>query len=112
MVSDVLSVVPWIPSDVAVFLAYTKNGGCSVRVDVGDARDKLSQLVQVVLDGEQVTICRNGEPVVDLVRTEHNRLDARKFGTLAGKGVIVDPNWHKGPETDAELEAWLERRFE
>ncbi len=83
-----------------------------MQVNVGDARDKLSQLVQAVLDGEQVTICRNGEPVVDLVRTEHKKREAPKFGTLKGKIIIKDPNWHKGPETNEELEAWLEGRFE
>jgi prevent-host-death family protein len=83
-----------------------------MQIGLGDARDKLSQLVQAVLDGEQVTILRHGEPVVDIVRTEHREREVPKFGTLAGKGVIVDPDWHKGPETDQELIAWLDGRFE
>lgn len=83
-----------------------------MQINLGDARDQLSQLVQKVLDGEQVTICKNGEPAVDLVRTSRKKREAPKFGTLAGQGVIVDPNWNRGPQTDEELEAWVEGRFE
>ena len=78
--------------------------------NLGDARDNLSQLVQDVLNGEEITICKNGEPVVDLVRTQHRKREVPKLGTLTG--LIVDADWHRGPETDEELAAWLEGRFE
>jgi prevent-host-death family protein len=81
-------------------------------VNLGDARDKLSQLVQNVLDGGQVTICRNGEPVVDLVPTRAGRQSGPKFGTMKNRIIIKDPNWHMGPETDEELAAWLKGEFE
>jgi antitoxin (DNA-binding transcriptional repressor) of toxin-antitoxin stability system len=81
-------------------------------VSLGDARDRLSQLVQNVLDGEQVTICRNGEPVVDLVRTQTGRQSGRRFGTMKNRIVIHDPNWHTGPQTDEELARWLKGEFE
>ena len=80
--------------------------------NLGDARDNLSQIVQDVLNGHQVTICKNGEPAVDLVRTKHKKRKAPKLGTLSGLGVIVAPDWHRGPETDDELVAWMEGRFE
>ena len=83
-----------------------------VRVSLGDARDKLSQLVNAVLDGQQVTILRHGEPVVDLVPTQTGKRTAPRFGTMKGRIVIKDPNWHKGPRTNEELEAWLEGKFE
>ena len=80
-------------------------------VNLGDARDKLSKLVQAVVDGEQVTICKNGKPVVDMVPTKANNRGVPKFGTLAGQNIVVDPNWWKGVETEEELEAWLRGEF-
>ncbi|HSU61150.1 MAG TPA: type II toxin-antitoxin system prevent-host-death family antitoxin [Bryobacteraceae bacterium] len=80
-------------------------------VNLGDARDKLSQLIQAVIDGEQVTITRHGEPVVDLVRTQAPEKDnVPKFGTMKGKIIIHDPVWQK-PQTDEELEGWMRGEF-
>jgi prevent-host-death family protein len=45
----------------------------SMQVNLKEARDRLSQLVQAVEDGEQVTICKNGKPVVDLVPVRKTR---------------------------------------
>ena len=83
-----------------------------MNVNLGDARDKLSQLVQNVLDGEEITICRNGEPVVDLVRSRSARQSGPRFGTMKDRIIVKDPNWHKGPETDEELAAWLQGEFD
>jgi prevent-host-death family protein len=41
-----------------------------MRVSVADAKNKLPELIKAVEDGEAVTICRHGVPVVDLVRTK------------------------------------------
>jgi hypothetical protein len=30
---------------------------------------------------------------------------------MKGRIVVRDPNWHKGPETDEELAAWLKGEF-
>ena len=80
---------------------------------IGEASNKLYELVEAVKGGQQVTICEeDGQPVADLVPTTVGKRRVPKFGTLAGRGVIVDPNWHKGPETQEEWEAWLEGRFE
>jgi prevent-host-death family protein len=87
-------------------------GGERLTVNLGDARDKLSQLVQSVLDGDQVTICRNGQPVVDLVPTKSARQSGPKFATMKNRIIIKDPQWHTGPETDEELAAWLKGEFE
>jgi prevent-host-death family protein len=81
-------------------------------VNLGDARDNLSRLIQNVLDGEEITICRNGEPVVDLVPTRANRRAGPKFGTMKNRIIIKDPNWHRGPETDDEVATWLKGEFE
>ncbi len=83
-----------------------------MQVNLGDARDKLSQLVQAVLDGEEVTICRNGEPAVDLIVARGGKSTPRRFGTMKGRIVIHDPDWHRGPQTDEELAAWIDGKFE
>jgi antitoxin (DNA-binding transcriptional repressor) of toxin-antitoxin stability system len=81
-----------------------------MKVSVAEAKNKLTQLIQAVEDGESVTICRHGKPVVDLVRTTALDKEPPKFGTLKGKVHILDPNWDKAIETEEELEAWLEGR--
>ena len=42
-------------------------------------------MVKAVEDGESVTICRHGTPVVDIVRTSTAHPEKPKFGTLKGK---------------------------
>ena len=73
-----------------------------MRINLGDARDKLSQLVQAVIDGEQVTITGHGEPVVELVPAKRKRKP--KFGTMKGRITINDPNWDR-PQSD--IQTWL-----
>jgi len=74
-----------------------------MQVSVADAKNKLPELIKAVEDGEQVTICRRGVPVVDIVRTQEPKRDKPKFGTLRGKIQILDPDWWK-PMTDKEIE--------
>ena len=81
-----------------------------MKVSVADAKNNLPELIKAVEDGEQVTICRRGVPVVDIVRTRKPSRNARKFGTLKGKIQILDPNWWK-PMTDKEVDDFLEGRY-
>jgi prevent-host-death family protein len=79
-----------------------------MKVSVADAKNKLPKLIKAVEDGESVTICRRGKPVVDIVRTA--KASRRpKFGTLKGKIVVNDPNWWK-PMTDKEVDDFVEGR--
>jgi len=81
-----------------------------MKVSVAEAKNKLTELIKAVEKGESVTICRRGEPVVDIVRTEKTKQEGPKFGTLRHKVVEIDPNWWK-PMTDEEVEAFLEGRY-
>ena len=74
-----------------------------MKVSVADAKNKLPELIKAVEDGEQVTICRRGVPVADLVRTNVSERQKPKFGTMRGKIQILDPDWWK-PMTDKEVE--------
>jgi prevent-host-death family protein len=80
-----------------------------MKVSVADAKNKLPELIKAAEDGEAVTICRRGVPVVDLVPTRETAGEKPKFGTLKGRVVIHDPEWWK-PMDAAELEAFLEGR--
>jgi len=84
-----------------------------MRMNVGDARDRFSKLIQAVENGEDVTILKHGKPVAQITRSPGTKKrSGPQLGTLAGMGVVVDPDWHKGPETERELEAWLKGRFD
>ena len=73
-----------------------------MRVSVADAKNKLPELIRAAEDGEPVTICRRGVPVVDIVRTKQHSHKKRMLGTLKGKIQILDPDWWK-PMTDWEV---------
>lgn len=81
-----------------------------MKVSVADAKNKLPELIKAAEDGEAVTICRRGVPVVDLVPTRAPAGEKPKFGTLKGRVVIYDPEWWK-PMSEEELEAFLEGRL-
>lgn len=74
-----------------------------MQVSVANAKNKLPELIKAVENGEQVTICRRGVPVVDIVRTEEPGRKKPQFGTMKGKIQINDPDWWK-PMTDKEVE--------
>jgi prevent-host-death family protein len=76
---------------------------------VADAKNKLPELIKAVEDGEPVTICRRGVPVVDIVRTKRPSGQKRVFGGQRGKIQILDPDWWK-PMTDEEAENFVEGR--
>ena len=80
-----------------------------MKVSVADAKNKLPELIKAAEDGEAVTICRRGIPVVDLVPTKASTNEKPKFGTLKGRIAIHDPEWWK-PIPEEDLEAFLEGR--
>ena len=77
-----------------------------MQVSVADAKNKLPELIKAVEDGEPVTICRRGVPVVDMVRTKEPSRKKRTLGTLKGKIQVLDPNWWT-PMTYKEVEDFL-----
>ena len=81
-----------------------------MKVSEADAKNKLPELIKAVEDGEAVTICRRGVPVVDIVRTQKPSKKQRKLGTLKGKIQIIDPDWWK-PMTDEEVDDFLAGRY-
>jgi prevent-host-death family protein len=81
-----------------------------MQVNVANAKNKLPELIKAVENGEPVTICRRGVPVVDIVRTKKPVRRKRVFGALRGQIKIIDPNWWK-PMTDEEVDDFVEGRY-
>jgi antitoxin (DNA-binding transcriptional repressor) of toxin-antitoxin stability system len=81
-----------------------------MKVSVADAKNKLPELIKAAENGETITICRRGTPVVDLVRTRASSGHKPELGTLKGKVIVHDPAWWK-PMTDEEVKALLEGRY-
>jgi antitoxin (DNA-binding transcriptional repressor) of toxin-antitoxin stability system len=80
-----------------------------MQMSVADAKNNLPELIKAVEAGEQVTICRRGVPVVDLVRTRAGLSEQPKFGTMKDRIVIKDPDWWKAM-TDEEVDAFVSGR--
>lgn len=91
--------------DIAIKYSYNLN----MKVSVAQAKNTLPKLIKAVEDGESVTICRHGAPVVDIVRTAKADPKQPKFGTLKGKVMVLDSDWWK-PMTADEVEAFLDDR--
>ena len=66
-----------------------------MQLSVAAAKNKLPELIKAVEDGQPVTICRRGVPVVDIVRTKDPNRRKRTLGTLRGKIQVLDPDWWK-----------------
>jgi len=81
-----------------------------MQVTVADAKNRLPRLIKAVEEGEPVTICRRGVPVVDIVRTSKSKGKKRVLGTMKDKIQILDENWWK-PMTDEEVDDFLDGRY-
>jgi len=81
-----------------------------MRVSVANAKNKLPELIKAVEAGETVTITRRGVPIVDLVPTRESGDNKPRFGTLAGRGIVIDPDWWK-PMSDEEADAFIDGNY-
>jgi prevent-host-death family protein len=70
------------------------------RVNVGEAKTHLSALLERVERGEEIVLCRSGDPIARLVPIE--ALRPRQPGLLKGR---VDDAFFE-PLPDDELAAW------
>ncbi len=80
-------------------------GGTPVQVNVLEAKSQLSKLVKAALEGEEVIIARNGEPMVKLVPMRKPRKLGgwRRLKKFAGE---IDGAFT--PEVDAEIGRMIE----
>ena len=81
-----------------------------MKVSVAEAKNKLPKLLKAVEKGEQVTICRRGIAIAEIVRLTDAPRKVPKFGTMRDKIIIHDPNWANAM-TDEEVEGFIDGRY-
>lgn len=80
------------------------------KVKVAYALKNFQELLGRVALGESVMIYRYNTPVAILTAPPRNTQPTRRFGTLKGKAVIVDPAW-SAPMAADDLDAWVKGKF-
>jgi prevent-host-death family protein len=76
-----------------------------VEVSVADAKNRLSELLRSVAEGEPIVITRNGKPVAQLVPPPPAKRAVR-FGTLRGR-IHLKPGW----DDPIDVEQFLSGKF-
>jgi prevent-host-death family protein len=79
-----------------------------VRVNVHEAKAKLSRLLELVEDGETVIIVRYGQPLAELVPARW-KTDF-PFGIARREPLAPDGDDWWQPLSDADAEDWIEGR--
>ena len=74
------------------------------------AKANLPELLKAVEAGQRVTISRYNKPIADLVPSHARQASVPQFGTGKGKVKILDSQWDRAIETEAELRAFLRGR--
>ena len=80
-------------------------------VSVTEAKNRLTQLLTAVENGERVTIERHGRVIAEIVKPSGKRVP--KFGTLKSAVHMTPEQFHKAtrPMTDGEVDAFLGGRY-
>ena len=73
-------------------------------VSVTEAKNKLTELLVRVENGEDVFIKRNGKPIAVILKSSGEEAPKRKFGSLAHKDIFKNPDWDRAQN---DLDAWL-----
>ena len=79
-----------------------------MQVNVHEAKTRLSQLLELVEEGETVVIARHGQPVAELVPAR--KTTGFPFGIAREAPLVPAGNDWWGPMTDAEAEEWINGR--
>jgi len=79
-----------------------------MQVNVHEAKSRLSQLLELVEQGEPVVIARNGQPVAELIPAR--RPGGFPFGIAKGDQLVsAGDDWWR-PLTDTETDDWIAGR--
>lgn len=74
-------------------------------VSIAVAKNRLTQLIRAVEEGESVVITRNGKPVAQLTPAAPSRRKLR-LGTMRGR-IQLHPGWDAPVDLDRFLEGGL-----
>lgn len=75
-----------------------------IKVNIFEAKARLSELVAKVSEGERVLICKRNEPVAELTRVSVPVSDRRPMGLAAGTCIIPESFYE--PMSEEELSLW------
>ena len=76
-----------------------------MQVNVHEAKTRLSHLLELVEQGETVTIARHGKPIAQIVAIQKQGLP---MGSAANHPIVpTGDDWWQ-PMTDSEAEDWIE----
>lgn len=78
-----------------------------MQVNVHEAKTQLSRLLELVEQGEVVTIARHGKPVAELVRVRSRGLP---LGIARNDQLVTSGDGWWQPMTDEEAESWIAGR--
>ena len=78
-----------------------------MQVNIHDAKTQLSRLLELVEQGETVTIARHGKPIAELVRVRRAGLP---LGIASDDPLVPSGDKWWQPMTDKEAESWVDGR--
>lgn len=77
-----------------------------IRVNIFEAKARLSEYLDRAAQGERIVVCRHNTPVAELRPVSAVRTEPRPVGPLPGRpGFEVPPSFFE-PLPDDELESW------
>lgn len=76
------------------------------KVNVFEAKAKLSEYLDRAAAGERIVICRHNKPVAELRPIETVRTEQRPIGPLPGETPFEVPPSFFEPMSDQELDLW------
>lgn len=74
------------------------------QVNVAEAKQRLSELLDRASRGERIAICRRNQPIAELGPVERRPSRLRPFGLA--KGRLRVPSKFDAPLSPVELDAW------
>jgi prevent-host-death family protein len=74
-----------------------------IRVNIHEAKAKLSHYLDAVARGERVLICKRNQPIAELRSVEQQRTEPRPIG--GETGIVIRPSFFE-PMSDEFLEAF------
>jgi antitoxin (DNA-binding transcriptional repressor) of toxin-antitoxin stability system len=69
----------------------------TIQLNIADAKARLSELIDLAQQGEDVVLARAGKPVARIVMTGHGIARASLFGALSHLGSVPDEAWSPEP---------------
>jgi len=77
-----------------------------MNVSIAEAKNRLTQLLRAVEEGESIVITRHGKPVAQLAPLPKDRREKVRLGGMRGR-IQLHPGWDAPVNLDSFLEGRL-----